>query len=161
MPRRIHACSSWLSILLSAAMLNAQSVPLPRPPAKPQLHGLFTRYEGQSSPRPAERTATTGVERARAHAPLATAAAPVSGPGLRIDPTQSRHAISPYVYGINVYGLTDSQFATLRVPVTRWGGDATSEYNWQFDKSSTASDWYFEIFAQSTTFNPPSTTSTR
>ena len=32
----------------------------------------------------------------------------------------------------------------LRLPVRRWGGNATTRYNWQNDTSNHASDWYFE-----------------
>ena len=34
--------------------------------------------------------------------------------------------------------------AELRLPVRRWGGNATTRYNWQTDTSNHASDWYFE-----------------
>lgn len=32
----------------------------------------------------------------------------------------------------------------LKLPVRRWGGNATTRYNWQNDISNHASDWYFE-----------------
>ncbi len=31
-----------------------------------------------------------------------------------------------------------------RLPVRRWGGNATTRYNWRTDTSNHASDWYFE-----------------
>ena len=34
--------------------------------------------------------------------------------------------------------------AELRLPVRRWGGNATTRYNWQNDTTNTGSDWYFE-----------------
>jgi uncharacterized protein (TIGR03437 family) len=81
---------------------------------------------------------------------------PTAGPALSVDPTQNRHAISPYIYGVNYDFPVPSQLQTLRTPVRRWGGDGTTEYNWQLDKSNTAADWYFEVFAQSGTnvFDP-------
>ncbi|MBN1430508.1 MAG: glycoside hydrolase family 44 protein [Anaerolineae bacterium] len=32
----------------------------------------------------------------------------------------------------------------LNLPVRRWGGNATSRYNWELDVHNTGSDWYFE-----------------
>ena len=34
--------------------------------------------------------------------------------------------------------------AALNLPVRRWGGNATTRYNWQNDTSNRASDWFFE-----------------
>ncbi len=66
----------------------------------------------------------------------------VNGPTLQISPSLDRHAISPYIYGMN---FADEAFAQeLRLPVNRWGGNATTRYNWQNDASNHASDWYFE-----------------
>jgi len=54
-----------------------------------------------------------------------------------------RHSISDDIYGMNSYGV-DAGFAQeLRIPVSRWGGNATSRYNWQADSSNSGSDWYF------------------
>jgi uncharacterized protein (TIGR03437 family) len=36
----------------------------------------------------------------------------------------------------------------MHIPVRRFGGDATTSYNWQIDVSNAASDWYFENYAQ-------------
>jgi len=70
-------------------------------------------------------------------------------PTLAVDASAAVHPISPYVYGINQYA--DSGLATImRIPLRRFGGDATTSYNWQIDVSNAASDWYFENFAQYT-----------
>jgi hypothetical protein len=37
----------------------------------------------------------------------------------------------------------------LQLPVRRWGGNATTRYNWQNDISNHASDWYFENIKES------------
>jgi hypothetical protein len=50
--------------------------------------------------------------------------------------------ISPNIYGINF--ADEALAADLRLPVNRWGGNATTRYNWQADTSNRASDWYFE-----------------
>jgi uncharacterized protein (TIGR03437 family) len=70
-----------------------------------------------------------------------------SAPTLAVDATANVHPISPYVYGINEYA--DSGLASImRIPLRRFGGDATTSYNWQIDVSNAASDWYFENYAQ-------------
>jgi uncharacterized protein (TIGR03437 family) len=66
-----------------------------------------------------------------------------TSPKLAVDAGAARHAISPYVYGINEYA--DSGLGTImRIPLRRWGGDATTSYNWQIDVSNSAADYYFE-----------------
>lgn len=67
---------------------------------------------------------------------------PGAGPALAVDVSQDRHAISPYVYGMNF--ASPALLSELRVPVHRWGGNATTRYNWQNDTSNRAGDWYFE-----------------
>jgi hypothetical protein len=70
-------------------------------------------------------------------------------PTLAVDAGAAVHPISPYVYGINQYA--DSGLANImRIPLRRFGGDATTSYNWQIDVSNSASDWYFENYAQYT-----------
>lgn len=59
-----------------------------------------------------------------------------------IDVSAGRHPISPLIYGLN---FADAGLAAeLALPVNRWGGNATTRYNWQTDVSNRASDWYFE-----------------
>jgi hypothetical protein len=74
-------------------------------------------------------------------------AAQQAAPSLAVDATASVHPISPYIYGINEYA--DNGLAgIMRIPLRRFGGDATTSYNWQNDVSNAASDWYFENYAQ-------------
>jgi hypothetical protein len=83
------------------------------------------------------------------HAASFTADSAAVGPNLAVDAAAGRHPISPYVYGINSYGLDrPSTIGALGIPITRWGGDGTTEYNWQVDKTNAGSDWYFEVSAQ-------------
>jgi hypothetical protein len=61
---------------------------------------------------------------------------------LRIDGSAPRHAISEDIYGMN---FADAALAAeLRLPVRRWGGNATTRYNWRTSLSNKGSDWYFE-----------------
>ncbi len=65
-----------------------------------------------------------------------------SGLTLRVDAAAGRHAISPYIYGMN---FADAVLAAdIKLPVNRWGGNGTTRYNFKLDTSSHASDWYFE-----------------
>ncbi|MFI5834227.1 glycoside hydrolase family 44 protein [Micromonospora sp. NPDC051300] len=73
---------------------------------------------------------------------LPTPAQAATGPALAVDVTAGRHAISPYVYGMN---FADEALAReLRLPVHRYGGNATTRYNFRTDTTNRASDWYFE-----------------
>lgn len=56
----------------------------------------------------------------------------------------NRHTISPYVYGGNVSGPTD--VADMGLQLARWGGNATSTYNWQLHTYNADADYYFEDF---------------
>jgi hypothetical protein len=67
---------------------------------------------------------------------------PVAGPALRVNVVAGRHPISPYIYGMNF--AAESLAAELRLPVRRWGGNATTRYNWKNDTSNRAGDWFFE-----------------
>lgn len=72
----------------------------------------------------------------------APAARAADGPALTVDPSASRHAISPYVYGMNF--AAEDLAKELRLPVRRWGGNATTRYNYLYDETNRGSDWYFE-----------------
>src|ERR1022692_2758188 len=61
-----------------------------------------------------------------------------------VDANANRHPINPNIYGI-CYGDANDM-AALNAPLNRWGGNATSRYNWQIDAHSADSDWYFETY---------------
>ncbi len=80
---------------------------------------------------------------------LALGRAPAAGAiQLRINPAATRHTISPLIYGINAYGLNDTNFAALnqaiKPSVARWGGNTTTRYNWENDFYNTGNDYYYE-----------------
>ncbi|HXN97541.1 MAG TPA: glycoside hydrolase family 44 protein [Candidatus Acidoferrales bacterium] len=64
-------------------------------------------------------------------------------PTLTVDAAGSPHAINPDIYGIANYGLDAGYAKEIQVPNIRWGGDATTRYNWQVDSSNAGFDWYF------------------
>jgi len=79
---------------------------------------------------------------------IAALAAPVRGvaqiaPTLTVDAASNSHAINPDIYGIASYGLDTGFAKEIQVPNIRWGGDATTRYNWQVDSSNAGFDWYF------------------
>ena len=81
--------------------------------------------------------------------PLDPYATTITGPALNVDAAASQHAISPYIYGLNF--AKESFASEINLPVRRWGGNATSRYNWQNGDTNTANDWYFENEVQ---YNP-------
>ncbi|MFL6110658.1 MAG: glycoside hydrolase family 44 protein, partial [Catenulispora sp.] len=74
----------------------------------------------------------------------AVAAPPASAAelSLSVDLFAARHAISPDIYGMN--GGDPALVAELGTPVSRWGGNASSRYNFKNHTYNTGSDWYFE-----------------
>jgi hypothetical protein len=64
---------------------------------------------------------------------------------INVDVSLNRHPIHPNIYGIAYGDARD--MATLNAPLNRWGGNATSRYNWQIDAHSAAADWYFETYS--------------
>jgi len=84
-----------------------------------------------------------GIGAAAGAASAASAgSAAVAGPTLSVSLTAGRHAISRDIYGMNFApARLESQ---LKLPVVRWGGNATTRYNYLLDTANHASDWYFE-----------------
>ncbi|WP_461119546.1 glycoside hydrolase family 44 protein [Saccharothrix stipae] len=70
------------------------------------------------------------------------AAAATAGPALSVDVSAARHAISPDIYGLN--GGDPAFNAEIGQSVARWGGNATSRYNFKNRTYNTGSDWFFE-----------------
>ncbi|VVE56287.1 cellulase [Pandoraea pneumonica] len=61
---------------------------------------------------------------------------------IAVDAAANRHAINPYIYGIN-FGTT-AMLQDLRVPLNRSGGNSASAYNWRLDARNAGRDWYYE-----------------
>lgn len=75
---------------------------------------------------------------------------PSTGPVLSVDAGAATHSINPYIYGMNAFQLAGTTAAQGKIAIDRWGGDATSRYNYKLDVTSSASDWYFENHTGST-----------
>ncbi len=61
---------------------------------------------------------------------------------ITVDALTNRHAISPYVYG-GSYPQDAATITDSGMSVVRWGGNATSRYNWQAGTENSAADWYW------------------
>jgi len=62
-----------------------------------------------------------------------------------VDVLSNRHSISPYVYG-GSYPKDAATITDSGLSVVRWGGNATSRYNWKTFTNNAAADYYFEDF---------------
>lgn len=60
---------------------------------------------------------------------------------LAVDVAAGRKPISPHIYGLNF--AKEALAAELDLPLRRWGGNATSRYNWQTGHTNHAADWFF------------------
>ena len=79
----------------------------------------------------------------------ATPIVPLPGGGtsssvhVTVDVLANRHAISPYVYGVNFPSNT-AYVTDSGATFVRWGGNASTRYNWQNFATNAAADWYFQ-----------------
>ena len=67
---------------------------------------------------------------------------------LAVDVAASKHRISPDIYGVN-FAAESGLAGVYRVPIDRWGGNATSRYNYSNRTTNVGSDWYFENIVRS------------
>ena len=71
--------------------------------------------------------------------PVSQLNAPIT---ISVDAALNRHAIDLRIYSV---AFADSATLTdLETPINRWGGNATSRYNWAISTSNHARDWFFE-----------------
>jgi len=75
----------------------------------------------------------------------ATPTGSFSGISVNIDVLANRHTISPYIYG-GSYPQDAAHVTDSGMTEVRWGGDATSTYNWQLGTYNAAADYYFEDY---------------
>ncbi|MGO9940926.1 MAG: glycoside hydrolase family 44 protein [Terracidiphilus sp.] len=69
-----------------------------------------------------------------------------SSVNVTINALADRHTISPYIYG-GSYPQDAAHVTDSGLSLVRWGGDATSTYNWQLQTYNAANDYYFEDYA--------------
>lgn len=68
--------------------------------------------------------------------------AAAADPTMVVDVSSARHRISQDIYGLN--GADPAFAAEIGMPVARWGGNASTRYNFKNHTYNTGSDWYFE-----------------
>jgi hypothetical protein len=59
-----------------------------------------------------------------------------------VDVLQNRHPISPLVYGVN-FPPNTNYISDSGTTFVRWGGNASTRYNWTNFDTNAGSDWYF------------------
>jgi Glycoside hydrolase family 44 len=69
-----------------------------------------------------------------------------TGITVSIDVLANRHPISPFIYG-GAYPQDAAHVTDSGTTLVRWGGDATSTYNWQLGTDNAANDYYYEDYA--------------
>ncbi|MDE5737284.1 MAG: glycoside hydrolase [Oscillospiraceae bacterium] len=57
-----------------------------------------------------------------------------------VDLSGEHKEISPYIYGVNIYG-NENRLKDLRVNAVRQGGNRMTAYNWENNASNAGSDW--------------------
>jgi hypothetical protein len=87
-------------------------------------------------------TSTTGSTATDSSASPARVATSVN---VAVDVLSNRHTISPYVYG-GAYPQDAPTITDSGLTVVRWGGNATSRYNWKLFTDNAANDYFFEDF---------------
>ena len=58
-----------------------------------------------------------------------------------VEPDLDRHPVNPHIFGAYLVDTTTPSQGIYTV--RRWGGNHTTRYNWIYDTSNRASDWYY------------------
>lgn len=95
----------------------------------------------------AKYTPATGSSYASASgtAPVTVTAA-VTAVTVKVDVLANRHGVSPFIYG-GAFPNSLSDVSGSGMSLVRWGGNATSNYNWKLHTYNAGNDWYFEDFS--------------
>jgi hypothetical protein len=86
------------------------------------------------------------VESGNSNQASATPTVPPTSVSVNINVLTDRHSISPYIYG-GAFPASTSAITDTGTTVVRWGGNASSTYNYQLGTYNADNDWYFEDFA--------------
>jgi hypothetical protein len=77
----------------------------------------------------------------------------VTNVNVSVDVLTDRHFISPFIYGVN-YPKDAAYITNTNSTLVRWGGNATSTYNWQLHTYNADNDYFFEDFDAGALNNP-------
>ena len=87
--------------------------------------------------------AVSGKQSSSAASVTVTAPSPAgASASVSLSSTPGR-AISPYIYGLNGWGWDPHALKKIGTTLNRWGGNATTNYNWKEDAENRGGDWYF------------------
>ena len=103
-----------------------------------KLRTAASTQPGQSSAL-ASTSGSIGSDSSGSPAPATTSV------NVAVDVLSNRHPISPYVYG-GAYPQDAPTITDSGLTVVRWGGNATSRYNWKLFTDNAANDYFFEDF---------------
>jgi hypothetical protein len=67
---------------------------------------------------------------------------------VNIDTLANRHSISQFIYGGNTWTPSASTITDSDTTLLRWGGNDSSNYNWQLQTRNSVADWYFEDYGE-------------
>jgi hypothetical protein len=79
-------------------------------------------------------------------APVTVTAVSGTAVTVNIDALTNRHSISQFVYGGNTWTPSASTITDSGTTLLRWGGNDSSNYNWQLQTRNSVADWYFEDY---------------
>jgi hypothetical protein len=126
------------------------------PMSHPTAHRLAATVLGlvfagtSSGAGPAASNSTAGNSSTASQSPpgsFAAAPAPATQTiHVTVDVLGNRHPISPYVYG-GAYPKDAATITDSGITVVRWGGNATSRYNWKAGTYNAVNDWYYADFS--------------
>ena len=83
----------------------------------------------------------------------ATPPASTTAVSVTVDVLADRHFISPYVYGVN-FPPSAAYITNSNTPLVRWGGNASSTYNWKLGTDNADNDYFWEDFGFGALGNP-------
>jgi len=130
------------------------------PPGSTLSAGTITSIGLYTTPYPAPATvtvvATSKQDTTQSGSVTVTLSPPpvAPAPGIAVNVGFETHPINPYIYGMNAYQLDPSEARAVHLPIDRWGGDATTSYNYLLDTDNSAGDYYFENSPGSATDYP-------
>jgi hypothetical protein len=76
----------------------------------------------------------------------------ITNVNVTVDVLANRHLISPFIYGVN-FPPDAANIAATNTTLVRWGGNASSTYNWQLHTYNADADYFFEDFGFGTLNN--------
>ena len=132
---RTDVGDGWAEVFLPMARLNPNGEPFDR-----IVLQAFRPLDAQ--PIPIDKIALTRSAPAPAGGPVTNGTA--ARVPIRIDCRAKASKISPLIYGMALDDQRQQAQWNLGATVRRWGGNLSSNYNWEIGAWNTGNDWFFE-----------------